>query len=152
MAVHEQLVDLLEPVVEGLGYELVGIDYKPNPKHGLLRIYIDQECGITVDDCARVSHQISGVLDVEDPVSGHYLLEVSSPGLDRPLFKASDYQKFAGSQVKISFVGTWQGKRKLVGVIAGVDDEGKTVKINDPDGIIEIPFDQIGKANLIAEI
>ena len=72
----EHLINLIEPIIEGLGYECVGIDYNPHPKHGLLRIYIDSENGILVEDCSKVSHQISGVLDVEDPIQGNYHLEV----------------------------------------------------------------------------
>ena len=86
----EHLVNLIEPIVEGLGYECVGIDYNPHPKHGLLRIYIDSENGILVEDCTKVSHQISGVLDVEDPIQGNYQLEVSSPGSDLSLIHISE--------------------------------------------------------------
>ena len=80
-----QLWDLLEPVVAGMGYELVEIEYNPSTRHGVLRLYIDHEDGIQLDDCTDVSNQVSALLDVEDPIPGHYNLEVSSPGLDRPL-------------------------------------------------------------------
>ncbi len=80
----EHLVDLIEPIVEGLGYECIGIEYNPHPKNGLLRVYIDAEQGVLLEDCTKVSHQISGMLDVEDPISDNYELEVSSPGIDRP--------------------------------------------------------------------
>ena len=77
----EHLRTLIEPIVEGLGYGCWGIEYHPHPRHGLLRVYIDSANGILVDDCSKVSHQISGVLDVEDPIQGNYQLEVSSPGM-----------------------------------------------------------------------
>ena len=86
------LRDLLEPAVTALGCELVGIEYRPNGAQSLLRVYIDRPDGVTVDDCSAVSYQVSGLLDVEDPVPGHYTLEVSSPGLDRPLFQAHDFE------------------------------------------------------------
>ncbi len=89
----EHLINLIEPIIEGLGYECVGIDYNPHPKHGLLRIYIDSENGILVEDCSKVSHQISGVLDVEDPIQGNYHLEVSSPGAERPFYKISQFEQ-----------------------------------------------------------
>jgi len=96
------LVSLIEPIVEGLGYECVGIEYNPHPKHGLLRIFIDSPNGILVDDCSKVSHQISGVLDVEDPIQGYYQLEVSSPGTDRPFFRVQQFERFNGSTVMVS--------------------------------------------------
>ena len=84
--IREKLYEIITPVVEGLEYELVGIEYLPQGKHSLLRVYIDQEAGIALEDCSKVSHQISAVMDVEDPISSNYNLEVSSPGLERPLF------------------------------------------------------------------
>ena len=86
---EERLRRLLEPAVEGFGYELLGVQLLAQGHHSKLRVYIDSEEGITVDDCARVSHQVSGVLEVEDPIPGQYTLEVSSPGMDRPLFRAA---------------------------------------------------------------
>jgi len=100
----EHLVNLIEPIVEGLGYECVGIEYNPHPKHGLLRIYIDSDNGILVEDCTKVSHQISGVMDVEDPILGNYHLEISSPGEDRPFFKVSQFERYIGSTVIGSFI------------------------------------------------
>ncbi len=96
------MVALIEPIVEGLGYECVGIEYNPHPQHGMLRIYIDSENGILLDDCTKVSHQLSGMLDVEDPIQGEYQLEISSPGEDRPFFKLSQFERFIGSTVTIN--------------------------------------------------
>ncbi len=95
------LQKLIEPALAALGYELVGTEYLPQGRHSLLRIYIDTPDGITVEDCERVSHQVSGLLDVEDPIQGQYTLEVSSPGLDRPLFKREHFDRFAGQQIKL---------------------------------------------------
>lgn len=144
--VQETISQLLEPVIERMGYELVGIEYRGNPKNSLLRIYIDKPEGVTVDDCGRVSYQVSGVLDVEDPISGRYMLEVSSPGLDRPIFKPSDYQRFAGEQIKLRLVAPLEGRRKFAGILRGLRDQHVLV---EEDGVeIAVPLSQIDKANL----
>ena len=143
---QETLNQLLEPVIERMGYELVGIDFRGNPKNSLLRIYIDKPGGVMLDDCTRVSYQVSGVLDVEDPISGRYSLEVSSPGLDRPIFKISDYDRFAGERIKLRLQGPVDGRRKFVGVLRGLRDECVVV---EEDGVeYAVPLTQIDKANL----
>ena len=114
---------MLTPSVEDLGYELVGIEYVRAGKHSTLRVYIDQEAGILVDDCAAVSRQVSAIMDVEDPITNEYTLEVSSPGLDRPLFKAAHYQIFVGEEVKVQLRMPIQNRRRWKGVIVGVEDE-----------------------------
>ncbi|HEY7865082.1 MAG TPA: ribosome maturation factor RimP, partial [Psychromonas sp.] len=97
-SLEERITEMLAPSVEDLGYELVGIEYIRAGKHSTLRVYIDQEQGILVDDCAAVSRQVSAIMDVEDPITNEYTLEVSSPGMNRPLFKAEHYQIFAGEE------------------------------------------------------
>jgi ribosome maturation factor RimP len=145
----EHLVNLIEPIVEGLGYECVGIDYNPHPQHGLLRIYIDSENGILVDDCSKVSHQISGVLDVEDPIQGNYQLEISSPGADRPFFKVSQFEKFIGDKVMVNLFKAIEGRRKITGLIKKVEDD--VITLQDGDQIFEVPFDAMSKARLVPE-
>jgi len=145
----EHLVNLIEPIVEGLGYECVGIDYNPHPKHGLLRIYIDSESGIQLEDCSKVSHQISGVLDVEDPIQGNYQLEISSPGADRPFFKANQFQKFIGSIVLVNLFKAIDGRRKISGLIKRV--EGDIITLQEGDQIHEVPFNAMSKARLVPE-
>jgi len=108
----EHLVDLIEPIVEGLGYECVGIEYNSNSQHGMLRIYIDKEDGILLEDCSKVSHHLSGVLDVEDPIQENYQLEISSPGEDRPFFKLSQFQRFLGSTVTLSLYNAIDKRKK----------------------------------------
>lgn len=143
---QETLNQLLEPVIERMGYELVGIDFRGNPKNSLLRIYIDKPGGIALDDCSRVSYQVSGVLDVEDPISGRYTLEVSSPGLDRPIFKTSDYDRFAGERIKLRLGAPVEGRRKFVGVLRGLRGEDVVV---EEDGVeYVVPLSQIDRANL----
>ena len=107
-----ELRKLLEPAVSALGFELVGVEFVSG-RRGLLRLYIDSEDGVTIDDCQAVSHQVSGLLDVEDPIQGQYSLEVSSPGLDRPLFRAADFERFAGHEVSLRLVAPVEGRRKF---------------------------------------
>ncbi|BBL58153.1 ribosome maturation factor RimP [Methylomonas koyamae] len=142
----EHLVDLIEPIVEGLGYECVGIEYNPHPSHGMLRVYIDSEQGILLDDCSKVSHQLSGMLDVEDPIPGEYQLEVSSPGADRPFFKPSQFQRFVGSKVNISLFKPIDKRRKLSGEIKSVD--GEAVVIQEGEKLFSVPFQAMSKARL----
>jgi len=146
----ENVQKLVAPVVESLGYELVGVEYLPQGGHGLLRSDIGTEAGVTLDDCQRLSHQLSGVLDVEDVIKGRYHLEVSSPGLDRPLFAAEHFQRFAGRQVNVRLVAPINGRRKVRGVLQGMKDDEVVL---DVDGeVISVPLSAIDKANLVPEI
>lgn len=144
-----QLRELIEPAVAGLGYELVGVEYRGGSSNGLLRIYIDHEDGITLEDCQAVSHQVSGLLDVEDPIHGHYALEVSSPGLDRPLFRAQDYARFAGQRVKVRMHGLVQGRRNFTGLLLGLEGDNAIVEVDGEE--FELPLDQVDQARLIPE-
>jgi ribosome maturation factor RimP len=141
-----QLWDLLEPVIAGLGYELVEIEYQPNPKHGVLRVYIDQERGIALEDCKQVSDQVSALLDVEDPVPGHYNLEVSSPGLDRPLRTIEDFERFTGEIARIRLGMPISGQRNFKGRLAGVEDDA--VRLDCEGGQVTLPLASIDKARL----
>ena len=145
----EHLLNLIEPIVTGLGYECVGIEYNPHPQHGLLRIYIDNENGILVDDCSKVSHQISGALDVEDPIQGDYHLEVSSPGADRPLFKLTQFEQFIGKAVTVNLFIAINKRRKITGLIQKV--EAETVFLSEAEQVFEIPFAAISKARLVPD-
>ncbi len=138
---------IIEPAVAALGYELVGVEFLPQGRHSVLRVYIDSEAGIRVEDCERVSHQISGVLEVEDPISGQYTLEVSSPGLDRPLFKAEHYQRFAGSEVKLRLIRPLDGQRKFRGVLHGMREDAVVIEVEGQE--ITLPLADIEKANLV---
>lgn len=145
----EHLVNLIEPIVTGLGYECVGIEYNPHPQHGLLRIYIDKENGILVDDCSKVSHQVSGVLDVEDPIQGNYHLEVSSPGANRPLFKVSQFEQFIGKTVVVNLFTAINKRRKITAVIQKI--EGEIIFLAEAEHVFEIPFTAMSKAQLVPE-
>ena len=142
------LWSLIEPVVEGLGYEVVEIEYHPHPKDGLLRVYIDREQGIQLEDCTAVSRQISALLDVEDPISGHFNLEVSSPGLDRPLRKAEDYERFVGESVKIKLgMPTLEGQRNFTGKLLGLKDNEVVLEVDGETHYL--PLGGIDKARLV---
>jgi ribosome maturation factor RimP len=147
--VKHSLNDLLAPVVSGLGYEFVGLEFMPQGGRSLLRIYIDSESGVNLDDCERVSHQVSGVLEVEDPIRGQYILEVSSPGADRPLFTREHYERFVGRRVKIRLVMAVNGQRNFTGVLQGL--RGDNVVVMEDNKEIEIPFGQIDKGKLVPE-
>ena len=144
-----QMWDLLEPVVTGMGYELVEIEYNPSTRHGVLRIYIDHEDGIQLDDCTDVSHQVSALLDVEDLIQGHYNLEVSSPGLDRPLTSIKDYQRFTGEIVKIKTAMAIDGRRNFKGRLRGV--EADEINIECDGQQFYLPLASIEKARLVPE-
>ena len=146
----QNLTALFEPVVESMGYELVGVEFHGGEHHGVLRVYIDKEDGITVDDCASVSRQVSAVLDVEDPIVIAYDLEVSSPGINRPLFKAGDYQKYAGQKAKIKLAVAQDGRKNFSGELQGINDK-EHVLIEVDNEIFELPLHDIAKANLIIQ-
>lgn len=148
MAVSEQITQLVEKPVESLGYEVVGVEYIKNGRDTILRIYIDSDQGITIEDCERVSHQVSGILEVEDPISQAYSLEVSSPGFDRPLFKQRDFERFAGYQVKIVMKLPIQGRRNFKGLLQGVNDTDVLVEVDGE--VYELPFAKVSKARLVA--
>nr|WP_251702194.1 ribosome maturation factor RimP [Pseudomonas boanensis] len=138
---------LLAPVVEALGYQCWGIEFLSQGRHSLLRIYIDHENGILVEDCEKVSRQISGVLDVEDPISSEYTLEVSSPGMDRPLFTIEQFAAHAGELVKIKLRSPYEGRRNFQGLLRGVEDQDVVVLVDDHEYLL--PIDSIDKANII---
>ena len=137
---------MLQPVISALGYELWGVEHIPRGRSSLLRVYIDNVAGITLDDCARVSGQVAGILDVHDPIRGAYDLEVSSPGLDRPLFNLEQFARYLGYPVRIRLAGKIDGRKKLSGVIDGVN--GDLVRINEDGRIFDIPAVSIEKANI----
>lgn len=137
---------LIEPVLSELGLELVGIDYRPS-ENALLRVYIDKDGGVSIDDCAAASLQISAIFDVEDPIAQSYKLEVSSPGLDRPLFKVADYVRFANHLVKIKLAVAFEGRRNFAGLLRGVEDDMAIVVVDDQEFLL--PIEQIERANIV---
>lgn len=148
---EERIQRLLEPTISSLGYELLGIEYLSQGKHSRLRIYLDGPDGIGVDDCTRVSHQIGGILDVEDPIKGEFALEVSSPGLDRPLFKPAHYAAYLGQQVKLRSRLPVDGQRNFKGEIRSVEQDDIYIGTENGEEL-KIACHEIEKANLIPEI
>ena len=145
----QRLVELLQPLVEDLGYEFVGLEYMNNPKQSVLRIYIDGEEGVGLEDCEKVSRETAALLDVEDPIKGHYNLEISSPGLDRPLFTPEQYARFAGEEAKLSLFAPQDGRRKFKGVIVSADDAA--VRMNVDGEEVELAFANIAKGRLVPD-
>ncbi len=145
----EKLYRLIQPVVTGLGYELVGMEFSAGHGNGLLRIYIDSLDGVDIDACQRVSYQVSGLLDVEDPIPGQYNLEVSSPGMDRPLFDKAHFERFAGCQVKLQTQIPYNGRRKFKGLLQGV--EGEQVVIEQDGETVKLPLTEVEQARLVPE-
>lgn len=146
----DSLTRLIRQVIESMGYELVGVELLSGKKAGaLLRIYVDHESGITLDDCSAVSHQVSGVLDVEDLIEENYDLEVSSPGADRPLFDKEHYERFVGRKARIKLRTKLLGRRRYEGVLVGVKDDNIVIEVEDEQ--VNLPLDQIDTARLVPE-
>lgn len=148
MRLEEKLEQLLAPTIESMGFELWGIEYIPAGKHSTLRIYIEKEGGVNVDDCSDVSRQVSAIMDVEDPISSAYNLEVSSPGMDRQLFKPEQFTRYKGEQVQVRTSIAVLGRKRFKGPMLTVTEDGIEVEVDAE--LYEIPFDLIEKANLVA--
>src|SRR5688572_17937279 len=129
--IHDELEQLFAPTITEMGYELWGCEYLSQGKHSLVRIYIDNAAGINVDDCETVSHQISALLDVEDPIQGNYRLEVSSPGIPKPLFKSWQYQRYLGHEIQVKTFKPISGKRKLIGTLVSVSEMFVVLNLNN---------------------
>ncbi len=147
----QDLTPLFEPVIESMGYELVGVEFVGGGGHGTLRVYIDRDEGVSIDDCASISHQISGILDVEEPIKQAYDLEISSPGIDRPLFKLADFERYVGSTAKIKMAVGVDGRKNFKGRLQGVAD-AKMVEIEVDGEVFSLPYADIARANLVGEL
>ena len=148
------LWELFEPVVNGMGFDLIEIEHFPNPKHGVLRLFIDKPVGsdvegVVIEDCSAVSRQISALLDVEDPIRGQFNLEVSSPGLDRPLRRLQDFQRFTGSLVKLKTVMPLQGQRNFKGRLLKANEDVVVIETDAEE--ISLPMNAIEKARIVPE-
>jgi ribosome maturation factor RimP len=146
-AIDRRLAEIITPVIEGMGFELVRVRLMGGKTH-VLQIMADRpEGGIEVDDCAAISTAISAVLDVEDPILDAYTLEVSSPGIDRPLTRLKDFEAFEGYEARLETAELIDGRKRFKGVLAGV--EGNEVLINIEEGTIGLDFDWLSDAKLI---
>lgn len=146
----DDLVALLKPNIEALGYEFWGLEFAPgNKRKSLLRVYIDHEQGISVEDCETVSRQISRVLDVEDPIRAEYTLEVSSPGLDRTLFYKEQYPHYCGEVLSVKTQLPIMGQRNFKGVLAKVLED--SIILVEQDKEFSIEFSNIQKAHVVVD-
>ena len=143
---NQNLLDLFEPEITAMGFELLGIELIKNGHISLLRVYIDKFEGVNIDDCVLVSQQLTGLIDVKDPIKGQYNLEVSSPGIDRPLFTDEQLKKHIGHIVMIKLREKYRGKRKITGVLEAVDNLEIIIKCNENNE--KIPSELIDKAKL----
>lgn len=143
---QQQLDALFRPEVESLGFEYVGSQFIQEGRSSLLRILIDAPAGIKIGDCSLVTRHINSILDVEDPIKEAYRLEVSSPGLDRPLLTPAHYQRFVNQQVKIRLYVARNGRRQLIGMLEQANDSGIAIKVGDE--IIQLEYSDIEKGNL----
>ncbi|MCL1088297.1 ribosome maturation factor RimP [Shewanella profunda] len=146
---ESRLAEMLKVPVEALGFQLWGIEYVQAGKHSILRVFIDGENGINIEDCANTSRQVSAVLDVEDPIPTEYTLEVSSPGVDRPLFTAQQYAAYVGEDVKVQLTMPVAGSRNLKGAITKVEGQMLSLNVNGKELVVAL--DNIRKGNVIAK-
>ena len=153
-SMRDALMRLLEPPIEALNYELVDVEFAQAGRGGVLRIFIDRHAedsslGITVDDCANVSHAVSQVLEIQDPIKGHYTLEVSSPGFDRILRTRAHFERFVGERIFAELKLPIEGRRRFVGVLKSIVEDTVVVEV---DGKAHsLPFERIQKARLRPE-
>lgn len=161
---------MVRPVVEGLGYECWGLEFVSQGKHSMLRVYIEslasgeaqiqpeaadgtaateRESGIELADCEKVSRQLSAVLDVEDPISNDYTLEVSSPGLDRPLYTLTHFERFVGHVVNLRLRMAFEGRRKYTGQLKGVEGNDVVIQVDEEEFLF--PLEGIEKANIVPQ-
>lgn len=139
--------DLVGPIVLALDLELWGCELVRQGKYSLIRVYIDRESGVDISDCEKVSRQVSAVFDVEEPITEEYTLEVSSPGLERPLFRLEQFRKYVGSIIQLRIKKPQDGRKKFKGDLVQVDDNSIVLSING--GEVEFQYTDIDKANLI---
>lgn len=145
----KKLEEMIKPAIQSLELELWGIEFQSAGKRSTLRIYVDGPEGVTVDDCARVSHQVSGILDVEDPITEQYLLEVSSPGMDRPLYTLAQYQAYIGHSLEVRLRVPFEGRRRFKGVLNGIEGDEILLVVDDHEYLL--PIDTIDRARLVPQ-
>ncbi|MEQ3639436.1 MAG: ribosome maturation factor RimP [Alteromonas sp.] len=144
---EDKLTEMLNPGVEALGFELVGVEFVRAGKHSILRVFIDHENGISVDNCADVSHQVSAILDVEDPISTEYNLEVSSPGMDRPLFNEKHYKASVGEVVQVRLSMPMDDRRNFKGEVLSCEDGMISIEVDGQQ--FQLAVANIEKGNVV---
>ena len=146
-SIVNKVAQLVRPTVEALGLKLWGIEHTSQGKYSVLRIFIERDTGVTINDCEQVSRQVSAILDVEDPIAGEYTLEVSSPGTDRLLFTVEQFQQYCGEEVDIKMRCPIDGRRNFKGMLQDVVN--RVVQIEVEGSSFELPHEQIEKANIV---
>lgn len=147
MSRAEDLEALLSPVIVAQGCELWSLEFSMQGRRSVLRLYIDSPTGITLEDCERVSRQVSAVLDVEDPIVGAYTLEVSSPGLDRQLYTAEQFARYVGALIAVRLRAPYQGRRRFQGRLNGLEEGDLVLQVEDTEYLL--PLDGIDKAQVV---
>jgi ribosome maturation factor RimP len=144
-----EIARLVEPTLNGMGYELVRVQFGGGDRRPTLQIMAERadRRAMAVEDCAEISRVLSALLDVEDPVQGSYMLEVSSPGIDRPLLRPADYERFTGFEARLELRQPIDGRRRFRGRLAGIENE--CVRVVEPAGELRLPLEEISKAKLV---
>jgi len=145
--IQERLEKIVEPAVAVLGCELWGLEYFIQGKKSLLRIYIEKADGVAIEDCEAASRQISSVLDVEDPIKAEYTLEVSSPGMDRRLYKLDQYRDFLGQKLSVKLRVSFEGRKKFTGILKGIEEDEVVLEVDSEEYVL--PYELIDKANVV---
>lgn len=145
--IRDQIFSLIEPVLEDIGFELVEVEYLSMHGRWILRLYIDREGGVSIDDCVDVSRDIGDIIDVKEIIDHEYILEVSSPGLNRPLRKEKDFIKVIGNTIKLKMTQDQNGQKNFKGKLK--DYNNRTIYLETEGKLVELPFDDVEKSNLI---
>lgn len=148
-SIAESIIEIIEPVVQDESLDLVDVEYKKSGKTWILRVFIDKDQGVTVDDCQTISRQIEDMIEIEDLIANPFMLEISSPGLDRPLKREKDFVKYRGKRVEVKTFSPIESQKHFKGVIG--DCKEKVLHLNRNDGLVKISMDQIAQAKLIIE-
>jgi ribosome maturation factor RimP len=146
VTLRERLIALIEPVLAQLGYELVELEYAAGRTSAVVRIFIDQPAGISVDDCERVSRDVAALLDVDDPIPTAYTLEVSSPGFDRVLRTPAHFERFVGERIFVELQAPRAGRKRYTGILKNVSGAGVELEVDKQT--VDVPFGEIAKARL----
>ncbi|MCP8899782.1 ribosome maturation factor RimP [Gilvimarinus xylanilyticus] len=148
-SVEERLTTMFAPAVDALGCQLWGVEYLTGGRTKVLRVYIDKADGVQVEDCAQVSRQLSSLMDVEDPIAGEYTLEVSSPGMDRPLYTLEQFAQYQGQIIAVKLRVPFDGRRKFKGLLSGIEDQDVVMQVDNEEYLL--PIESIEKANIVPQ-
>jgi len=149
ISITKQVSELIEPILDGMGFELVDLEYLSDRGRWVLRIYIDKSNGVTLDDCATVSGELGDIIDIKNIIDHEYVLEVSSPGLNRPLKKEADFIRVIGKRIRVKMRKPVEGRRNFTGILN--DFREKKLVMESEGGLVTLAWPEIEKANLVYE-